>query len=288
MQELNGDTWETLPEHRSLDVLKNPSPNCTGLEYIEQEIGYYLICGNSYTYGIGPENGPNKGEFLELHTMPAQYTEIEFSGNYMDPVGGYQIEWSQNAKIDKEKVMHRKTFNPQYGYNTGSSLYGLSPLKAASRLITKSNDSYTANAKLLANSGAIGILSSEPNAGARQAVTTEQADMITKKYKQNYGGSENYGKILISSAALKWQQIGMNAADLNLIESMEYDLRKLCSLYNVPSVLFNDNATSTYNNMQEARKAFINDAILPNIARLIGELNRWFMVTFREKRGQKA
>lgn len=287
MYELNGNEWEQIEGHRALKTLYKPSPSMTGTEYVEQEIGYYLITGNTYTYGIGPENGPNKGEFLELFVMPAQYVEIEYSGNPLDPVKGYQIEWDQSTLINPENVMHRKTFNPNYSYNTGASFYGMSPLRAASRLLTKSNDSYTANTRLLQNTGAIGILSQDATANDRVIMRQEQADMIQKRYKETYGGSENYGKILISAASLKWQQIGMNATDLDLIESMKFDLRKLCSVYNTPSQLFNDGENQTYSNMQEAKKAFITDAVVPHIYRLIDELNRWYIPPFEKTDGKK-
>jgi len=57
--------------------------------------------------------------------------------------------------------------------------------------------------------------------------------------------------------------VGINPADLEIVNNSEHALRVLCNIYGVPSVLFNDNASSTYNNVSQARKDFYEFTIMP-------------------------
>ena len=94
------------------------------------------------------------------------------------------------------------------------------------------------------------------------------------------GGPNNRGKNIVTSATLKWQQMGMSPVDLNIIESDKMDLRSLCNVFHVPSELFNDAGNKTYSNTKEAGSAVYTNAVLPVLNNLRDNLNQFILARY--------
>jgi len=230
-------------------------------------VGFKLVTGNSYIHMIGPTAGPNKGSIREMWNIPSQIIR-PVAGDRMEPVRGYKY-LDSNEIISPESMIHLKYWTPEY-FN-GQNLVGLSPLRASLRLVTKSNSSFDSSVGALQNQGAFGIISATKDT----QLTEEQADMIERKLMKKVGGPDNRGKNIVTSADLKWQQMGMSPVDLNIIESDRMDLRSLCNVYHVPSELFNDTANKTYSNTKEAGSAVYTNAVLPALNQFRDALNQY-------------
>jgi HK97 family phage portal protein len=275
---LRTKSLEEIEEHPILNILEQPNPLQTGTEWEQNTLGYLEITGNSYIYGVMPELGSQSGAISELWTLPAHYVDI-ISGDFINPIKGYKVKLNEEAFFDKDKIMHLKYWNPDYNSN-GSQLYGLSPLRAASRVVTTSNDGYTANAKLLQNMGALGALVHE-NDGAD--LSEEQMAQLERRFNEKTQGPGKFGKAFITSLKMRWEQMGMPIQDLGILESKKFNMRDLCNVYGLNSALFNDPDNKTYNNMQEARKSAITDGILPLKYLLLENLNKKFIKSWSEK-----
>lgn len=262
--------------HKILDIWERPNELQGQSEFIEQLLGYKLTTGDAFIHGSGPETGPNKGQYQELHVLPSQLIGIKYGGR-MDPVSHYYWKSNPNSRIPRDQVMHNKFWNP-LPLNQGG-LYGLSPLMSASKVITRNNDSLTASVKSLQNMGAMGIISGNNNAGDK-GLTEDQALSVEKKYKEKYGGPSNRGKVLITGARLKWQQMGMSPVELELLQLGQADLRAMCSVFGLQSQLFNDPDNKTYNNMREAKTAAYTQSTVPNLRSIRDEINRWWIPAF--------
>lgn len=279
LQEIRKDALgEEITDHKILEVLDQPNDYETGIEHREAGFTYKLINGNDFIMGVGPENGPNGGQIQQMHHLPPYHTTIVASNNYLSPVKGYQVK-NAGETINPEHVLHLKYFNPRL--HSSNDLYGLSPIKVAARVVTVSNDTYEANAKLLQNMGAIGMLS--PYQNQTDILNENQADLLEKKFRKKYSGTNNYGKVIIAAKALQYQQMGMAADDLAIIDSKKWNLKDLCNIYKSPAELFNDDDASTYNNMKEVRKDFVMDAVCPELDAYLNGLNNWLVPTYDEK-----
>ena len=270
--------FEEIESHKLLDVLDRPNPYQGGSEFFENLIGFKLITGNSYVYGIGPETGKNAGTFQELWMMPAQHVVIE-TGGWMQPVKGYSIENYRDSMIEAKHVLHWKTWSPDYSA-PGTHLYGVSPLRAARRVVTQSNDSYTANLKALQNMGAVGILS------AKSGITSDNAKELQKKWVSQHHGPHNTNKVLVTAGEYSWINMGLSPVDLNIIESQKMSLRDLCNVYGVRSEMLNDPDAKTNANNTQARKSFYHETILPEWDSIRDELNRWFVPAYSKAAGK--
>ena len=274
---------EISEDHPIIQTLLDPNDYQSYYEFMDNYFGFKLITGNSYIYGMGAVTGSNAGKFKQLYVLPAHLTRIVSGGRY-NPVMAYTLSTSYGKEeLLASKVMHSKYWNPDYS-TEGSHLYGQSPLRAAMRVMQQSNDAQTASVKLFQNTGAMGILYDNSEDGQ---LSPEQAYEMQRKWKSEYSGPQNAGNIIVSASKVGWQQIGLSPVDLAIIESMKMNLRQMCNVYHVNSALLNDPDNKTYNNMYEARKALISDAILPELISARADLNKWLVAPYNKSENKK-
>jgi HK97 family phage portal protein len=258
------------------ELLSRPNPAQSYNAWLQEIVAFGKLTGNRYIYGISPESGANQNKFQELYVLPSQSVEIN-SGGIFDPVKYYTLDYNGEYKIDAEDVCHIKDFNPYYD-GTGSHLYGMSPLKAGLRSLDANNEALTTGVRYLQNQTARGVLSSEEG-----DLNEVQAKQLKEKFKQQYQGSNNAGDVIITPKKLSWVNFGLNASDLSLIEQYNASIKDLCNIYNVPVQLLNNTDSSTYNNMNEAKKSLYVNAVIPELNKVKDELNRWLTPSFGEK-----
>lgn len=268
VQTWDGEQWNEDPVHHVSSLLNHPNEDQGKTEFRDKALVYLLATGNTYIYKFKLKEGANAGKVQELHVMPADQTEIISSGNPFKPVGGYRVNYYFSDPIPADDVIHVRYANPDYN-GDGSDLYGLSPLKAARKLVTQSNDTYTANMRALQNTGAVGILSGEKD----EQYSAEGLQAVQDRFDEKYSGPSNRGKTVISSKPLKWQKMGLSLKELMTVETQEVSLKHLCNVFGAPLELFNSDASS-FNNRTEAKKAMYSDCVIPLMEYLKDELER--------------
>lgn len=254
------------------ELLKYPNEEDTWSDLVEQWCGFKLITGNSFIYAKLIEAGANQSKPYELFALPSQYMAIIANVNEFPPIrAGYQLYYGQMWTFDPKEILHDKFYNPQWN-STGNQLYGQSPLRAAARTLTRSNEAKTASVAAFQNGGPAGVLFMnddrfDPTSGTQQAEALKTA--ISQK-----GGSTNYNSIAVSGYKVDWKAIGLSPVELNIIESEKWDMKALCNIYGVPSQLLNDADNKTYNNQMEGEKALTLRCAIPLLDSLTDNLNR--------------
>ena len=259
-------------DQRLNDLLKYPNGEDTWADLVEQWCGFKLITGNTFIYGKLIEAGNNEGKPFELYALPSQYMAIIANIEVFPPTRvGYQLYYGQMWSFDPKEILHDKYFNPQWNV-TGNQLYGQSPLLAAARTLTRSNEAKTASVASFQNGGPAGVLFMnderfDPTSGQAQAQALKRA--VSEK-----GGAANFNSIAVSGYKVDWKQIGLSPVELNIIESEKWDMKALCNIYGVPSQLLNDSDNKTYNNQLEGEKALTLRCAIPLLDALTENLNR--------------
>jgi HK97 family phage portal protein len=264
--------------HKALDLLEYPNPILNNYHLFQDTVlGYALLTGNSYIYHVSADVGLRKGQPLELWVLPSQEVEI-ISGGDMQPVGGYRLTYMAEV-LPASKTAHLRFWNPIFEAQGQAHLYGFSPVRAGRKAVSMSTAQYDASTSLLQNGGTKGIIS-----GDKQGeYSEEQMGALRNKFYEKGAGSANAGKIVFTSADLKYLNLAMKATDLDLVAGMKMTVRQLCNLYGLPSALMNDNDASTYNNLLEMKKAAYQDCVLPLMrAILLPYLNRYVAKSFGE------
>ena len=259
-------------DSRLNELLRYPNEEDTWSDLIEQWCGFKLLTGNSFIYAKMIEGGANNGKPYELYALPAQYMAIIANVEVFPPTRvGYQLYYGKMWSFDTTEILHDKYFNPYWSV-TGNELYGQSPLMAAARTLTRSNEAKTAAVASFQNGGPAGVLFMnddrfDPTSG------TQQAQALKKSISEK-GGASNYNSIAVSGYKVDWKQIGLSPVELNIIESEKWDMKSLCNIYGVPSQLLNDADNKTYNNQVEGEKALTLRCAIPLLDAITDNLNR--------------
>jgi len=247
---------EQIKTSRLLDLLENPNPDQGRIEFTEQVNEYLSSTGNAFIRFV---KGVGLGE--ELHNLIAQNVVINcdslgivISYTYTYPTTKGNMEVTYPA----EEILHLKTSNI-VNVDSTNIKFGLSPLQAAWIVVQSSAEKFNAEASIFKNRGIIGILTSSKDT----PMLPKERERLQKEFDNEVGGSDKYNKIKISATSLQYIQTGMSPSDLKLLDGIISSLRILCSVYGMPSVLFNDTANSTYNNYETAIKIAYNDVYIP-------------------------
>jgi len=259
------------------EILKCPNPLQTWAEFQEAAAVMYLTTGNSFINGT---EAIGFAGFGELSVLPSQYTSV-ITGDSINPVAGYELNYNKRQKFEAEEVLHIKRYNPTLkGYN---NMLGLSPLEHLLMVYAASTEKWEAMASVLKNKGAMGIITSKQG----RDLTPENSKELENAYRARYGGGAKFGTPMFTNASLEFVNMGMSSADLQLMEQGIISLRAICNMYNVSSVLFNDPASSTYNNVTEAKKDFYVDAIIPLLNLFKENYNNWLVKPYAEAENKK-
>lgn len=266
---------ELVEKGRVFDVLKQPAIYRGELlnteQWIEACFIYLLSSGNLYQRKT---NLVDKANFDSLEIIPSGIIEPIEPSSYLSMASGYQLKDKyKQYRIEAELMSHLKYINPTtLGLN---SLEGLAPLQAGLYSLTGSTDIQKALSVLVKNQGVRGILTNESNRkGGVVNLGREEAKAVKEKIASMIRGIDKVNQVAVTGASLKYQAMGMTANDLQLIQSGVLTDRQLCNLFNIDSKLFNDPSSSTFNNLNEATKGMYNNAILPNLNKIVGKFNQ--------------
>jgi|GEM_PF-1319203 len=261
--------------HPLLDMLNRPNPMQSKATFIDGCITYYLLTGECFMVKLSPGLGSNKDITQNLITYSPQYIKVTQDPNSGLPAGYLFDNNRRKIEIPADDMIFWKRTDPE------GSIRGMSPLMAARRVIVHSNNAYEANMKLTQNMGPSGILAYPAD------YDDTQLDQLQKKYESKYGGPKNYGKTMFTTGDVKWIATGFKAEDLQLVEGQRMSLRDLCNIYNISSQLLNDPENKTYNNMQDARRALILNAVLPLMKEFCDVLNSYLLPEFEKRDGTR-
>ena len=260
----------------ALSKLKNlltwPNETETFTDLVANSAAYEMLLGNAMWDGMLLGLGANAGIPQEIINLPPQYITILATKGYPSRVIGYQLSNGEIIPIAKERVLHIKHWNPAYDF-AGTQHYGLSPLKAASKVLKRSNSAKYASVMAFENGGAAGVLYvDDERMTAPQAA--EQIAAIKAKWNDEYSGKEHFKKVALSGYKTGFTKITDTLVDMNLIAMEDLDLRRLANIWGIPSQLLNDPANKTYNNQKEAEVALTSRCALPKLTSRRDNLNR--------------
>jgi len=250
-----------------LDLLRRPNQDDDEIEFREKINELLLLTGNCFIRIVRGEGGLG----VELEILLTQRVEIVCSET-TNLILSYQYTLANGRMIryEVDDVLHIKTSNVVNIDGVGMK-YGLSPLQSAWIVVASSMEKLKADASIFKSRGIIGILTTDSDT---PMLEPERAK-LQKQFDKTAGGAENYNKINVSTSRLRYLQTGMSPTDLQLLDGILASLRLLCGVYGMPSVLFNDTASSTYNNVATAKRTAYTDVYIPLANKVDKELSKW-------------
>jgi HK97 family phage portal protein len=253
-----------VDEHEFLRLLKRPNDRQSQSEFMKQVLGYRYITGNCYirkNCGQMPGTDPGNSKPVELEILPAQYMEIQAEVNSPKKITGYRLNGGgTQVSFHPNEIIHFKY--PSYSYDGGSMehLYGMSPLKAATYDITAAKYLKMAQASQAQNEGAKGLIVRNDD----YELTEEQRDAVQHRMDTEVNNAKSRGRVVVTNANVRWEQIGLSAAEMDLVKTFQLGKEDLANIYNVPIHLISS-VTSTFNNVEAAVKYLTTNTVWPDV-----------------------
>lgn len=238
-------------------------------EFTQASIGFKLLTGNRFWFVNELEAGANQGKPHSIFNLPPQYMMI-YIGQSLWSVAGYELNLGSPQKIPKEYIIHSRYWNPDYDL-TGSHLWGLSPLRAASKTLDRSNKAEERGTTMLDNAGAAGVVFDK--SGYFKSLSTEQAGQLKRKLNEEVLGLDNAGKIALMNGDMGYINFGLTAVEMEILKQEEFSMQRLANIYKVPAGLFLANANATDNNIAAWNKQLVTQAVIPALSDLRDDWN---------------
>ena len=256
------------------DLITYPNEQDSWGDLVEAYTSFKLITGNTYIYGKQIKAGNNTGMPNMLYALPSQYMSIYANLNTF-PITpeSYMLYLQYMEQFTRSEILHDKYFNPNWNI-VGNQLYGLSPLQAAAKVVTRSNEGKQAAVSNYQNGGPKGILFVSDDRHDPQETTQEAMDL--KKTLARNQGSRNVNQVETSGYKVDYVPLGLSPVDLDLLNAENMDLQALCNIFGVPGALLGLKGGMTYNGMPEAEKALTSRCAIPMLNSIRDQFNRKF------------
>lgn len=250
-------------------LMRRPNAGQTLRAFLREMVSYWDIGGEAYVLRNDTLDGARPVELLNLRPDRVTVTP----GAELGVVRGYTyaINGAQPVEYPANRVMHIRSFNPLDDW------HGMSPIKAASRSVDQHNESKDWSVALLQNSA-------RPSGAlvAENDLTDEQIERMRGEMQRKDIGSRNAGGAMLLEGGLKWVQMSMKPTDIDWANGMAMSAREMSIVMRTPPELLFDSENKVFSSYREARKAYFEEAVLPDVDYLRDELNSWLAPLFDE------
>jgi HK97 family phage portal protein len=290
LKDLQTKAMEIIGEQDPLQkLIDNPNPEQGKDEYYELAYLFPLLTGNEYEWMNVVDNGSNAGKPYALYHLPPDQVYPLASESIPRKVMGYEWRLGQLISFDPDQIIHRRYANPIYDY-TGNELVGLSPLKAASKTLTQiGNERDYANNSLL-NAGAEGFINNEDADFNPETWGSVKSDIMTElgAVRDRSGNNLNAKKLGLLLGKWKYNQIGISPGDMQLIEQGKTTFKKLCNIYGISDILFNNDSAATESNVKQMIREMYTNVVLPEVSSKVSSYNRSLTPLYQQDTRKKT
>lgn len=247
------------PSHPLAQLVARPSPNGSMTELQGLNEVYLNLSGNSYTMiDRGADNA-----IVALYALRPDRVFIvpddgKIKGFYYVPEGR---AYNDGVPILPQDMIHVKLPNPLDPLEGMG--YGLSPLSSLARSADVDNH-ITSFLKIFFEQGTMvnGILKYDV------PMDDVQINRAKKRWQEMYGGYSNWDEIGVIDQGGSYQQVGMTFEEMGFEKLDERNESRLLGPFGVPAILIGSRIglmRSTYANYKEARAAFWEDTMVPEL-----------------------
>jgi HK97 family phage portal protein len=269
------DDTEIVEAGQLAELMMRPNPTQGQDKFFESLYTWYWLTGEGFIWGNNGGSENPKAPYVEIFPLPSQVVDHILDPNDIFAVLGWKLNVGRGIMLPKEHILQWKMANPIVT-DDHVSIRGMSPLRAAYRTTLMGNEAEKAAYSMMANGGGKGALSPEAVNNMVPSVSLEQAQQIKEFMSTYVNGNMNKGNITVLQTPWKYLDFGLSSVDMQLIESQKITLHKLCRVFGVPTVLFDADHMAD-NNYQNALRDLVTNTIVPAIASLRDEINRWIV-----------
>lgn len=222
----NGFYWVDDESHYLNDILNyKVNRYQTYTEFMREMVLNLRANGNAYALVTRSAN-----KIVSILPLSSTQMQIEVLENG-EKMYIYEVNGKQQP-LTQEMVWHLKTF--------GNNVIGMSPIQyGANSLSLGLKGDEQANRVMKNAAKPSGILTYE----ADRTLTDKQREQLKEEFKALKEGSDNV--LMTIESGWKYEQIGLNPQDIQLLESRKFSIQDVGRLLDIPSILLNDSSAST-------------------------------------------
>ncbi len=227
-----------IEDHPLLDLMRRPSLDHTGTDFLESWYGFLLVAGNAYVEAVA------LGENVrELHALRPDRMKVIAGPNgwpegYEYTVAGQSVRFMDDVVTGVRPILHVRMFHPVNDH------YGMSPIEAASVAIDIHNTASNWNKALLDNSARpSGALVYAANNGQMNA---EQFERLKVELETSVQGAAHAGRPLLLEGGLDWKPLSLTPKDMDFIEAKNSAAREIALALGVPPMLLGIPGDNTF------------------------------------------
>jgi HK97 family phage portal protein len=237
VEETTPGVWTTTTNPAYSPVLRTPNHYQTITKFVEQWIVSKLIWGNTYCL----KGRDQRGVVNRLYVLNPAYVTLLIA-----PDGSvfYQLRKDElvglgppiDVTVPASEIIHDRMvclFHP---------LVGISPLYAAALPAHQGLTILNMSTQFFANGSTPGGLLIAPT-----AITPETQERMKTEFEKKFTG-ENAGRIAVLGNNLKYESLGIPAADAQLIEQLNKTEEEICAAFGIPIFLLNGTKGAPYAN----------------------------------------
>lgn len=286
---INGKTWvlnkdgkeATTADAKKLQALfKKPNPIQSGKQFEAQGYIYQQLFGYNIILPIKPVGFKENIDATSLWNIPPTMVDIEETNKlfYQSDTQGIIKQIVLNYKgvrtvLQVEDIFIMKDFTPSFC----SLVIPDSKIKPLELPINNIIGAYESRNVLINYRGALGILSQDPGSGQYGAIPMGETEKENLQHDlKRYGLSNRQWQFIITSASLKWQQMGVATKDLMLFEEIEGSTMAICDGLGYPYRLMAAEKSASYNDVSQFKKMLYQDFIFPESDSIYEQWNQLF------------
>ena len=273
------DKEKEITDHRLRRLIREPNQDQSWSKFLEAEISYYHIDGNSYWLLLGMTEDMNPQ--LSLVRDPGgilllRPDRVERINDMFGRVKVFKFHGPHEAlTFPPDRILHRRAFHPT------NDRIGLSPLIPGSLPIDTDTAAQEFNLSMLLNQG-------RPSAAlmVKGSMSPEERRQLEDTVNRKFSGMQNSGRILIleqdSDGQMEWKELMVKPKDMEMLKGRHLSKLEICQIFQVPPELIGDTGNKTYDNYAEARRAFYVETVIPYMNDLLEDVNRRITPLFGE------
>lgn len=125
--------------------------------------------------------------------------------------------------------------------------------------------------------GALGILTPEKDQFGVAPIDQDDKEQLQQDFMR-YGLTRSQWKFIISSAALRWQSMGVPTRDLMLFEEIDDDMQRICDGYDFPYRLMASEKSNSLggSDIKQFRKEMYESGVIPDANSIYEQWNELF------------
>lgn len=245
-------------------LMKQPNPLQSENQFEAQAYIYCQLFGYCPILKIKPIGFTQDKDISQLWCIPPSMTNIEenpglFYANYDKPFKTIILSYGgSQTELKVEDVFFLKDFTPSFN----TAYLPESRIKCLAMEINNTIGAYESRNVLINYRGALGIISSDGKDSSGIVPMKDDEKSALQDDFLRYGLSRQQWKFIITTAMVRWQQIGIPTRELMLFEEIEDCIMRMCDVYGYQYELMSSTKGVTFANKNEAKKILYQDTII--------------------------